>query len=217
MTSTRGLCIGCIAFEGGAGASPETEPESRRGKCALRPELGIIQGSFDACERLHLKRAFKDLGWQAGKPAKRGRARANYDDEAVEVTPRATLNNPTKGNTEGEIDMDRDGLKEVLRELLEEETLYGYPEMAKKYQGGTLLIKPADSELQPKEIPVETFFHKVVMVRDRLRVLEAKVNANDNLSSSEKVELQQYVSKAYGSLTTFNVLFRDKNDHFSSK
>ena len=217
MTSTRGLCIGCLAFEGGAGASPETEPESRRGKCALRPELGIIQGSFDACERLHLKRAFKDLGWQAGKPAKRGRARANYDDEAVEVTPRATLNNPTKGNTEGEIDMDRDGLKEVLRELLEEETLYGYPEMAKKYQGGTLLIKPADSELQPKEIPVETFFHKVVMVRDRLRVLEAKVNANDNLSSSEKVELQQYVSKAYGSLTTFNVLFRDKNDHFSSK
>ncbi len=217
MTAPRGQCIGCIAFEGGGGATIETPPGSRRGKCALRPELGVIHGSFDACERLHLKRAFKDLGWVAGKPAKRGRARATYDDEEVVSTPRATLKNPTKGNTEGEIDMDRDGLKEVLRELLEEETLYGYPEMAKKFQGGTVLIKPADDELQPKEIPVETFFHKVVMVRDRLRVLEAKVNANDNLSSSEKVELQQYVSKAYGSLTTFNVMFRDKNDHFKSK
>ena len=97
--------------------------------------------------------------------------------------------------------MDRDGLKwKFYVSCSSEETLYGYPEMAKKFQGGTILIKPADDELQPKEIPVETFFHKVVMVRDRLRVLEAKVNANDNLSSSEKVELQQYVSKAYGSL-----------------
>ena len=114
--------------------------------------------------------------------------------------------------------MDRDGLKEVLRELPRRGNSSTVTrKWQKSFRVGTILIKLADDELQPKEIPVETFFHKVVMVRDRLRVLEAKVNANDNLSSSEKVELQQYVSKAYGSLTTFNVMFRDKNDHFKSK
>ena len=215
----RGHCIGCIAFGGGAGATPETDPASRRGRCSLRPELGEIQGTFDACERLHLKRSFKHSGWVAGKAAKRGRARSSYreDEEVVILEPRATLGKPTLGDTEGEFDMDRDGLKQVLRGLLEEESLYGYSEMAKKFQGGTIVIKPSDDALQPKEIPVETFFHKIVMVRDRLRVLEAKLNANDKLSASEKAELQQYVSKVYGTLTTFNVLFKDKADHFSSK
>ena len=217
MTAPRGQCIGCIAFEGGGGATVETPLSHDAASARCVRSSASSRGLLTPVSDCTLKRAFKDLGWVAGKPAKRGRARSTYDDEVTVVTPRATLKNPTQGNTEGEIDMDRDGLKEVLRELLEEETLYGYPEMAKKFQGGTILIKPADDELQPKEIPVETFFHKVVMVRDRLRVLEAKVNANDNLSSSEKVELQQYVSKAYGSLTTFNVMFRDKNDHFKSK
>lgn len=113
--------------------------------------------------------------------------------------------------------MDRNGLKQVLRELLEEETLYGYVELGRKWDGGTVILKPADDSLQPKEIPIETLFHKIIMVRDRLRVLEAKLNAHDQLSKSDKVELQQYVTKAYGSLTTFNVLFQSKEDHFSSK
>ncbi len=113
--------------------------------------------------------------------------------------------------------MDRDGLKQVLRELLEEETLAGYPEMTPRWQRGTLVLKPADPGLQPKEVPLETFFHKIVMVRDRLRVLEQKINGHATLSDAEKVEIQQYITKAYGSLTTFNVLFRNKEDQFSSK
>jgi len=113
--------------------------------------------------------------------------------------------------------MDRNGLKQVLRELLEEETLFGYPEMGQRWDGGTLVIKPGDAETQPKEIPLETFFHKIVMVRDRLRVLEAKINGSDALSPQDKIELQGYVSKCYGTLTTFNALFRNKSDHFSSK
>lgn len=113
--------------------------------------------------------------------------------------------------------MDRDGLKQVLREILEEETLYGYPELATRWQDGTIEIKSPNPELQSKELPVEALFHKVVMLRDRLRVLEAKLNGHDKLSDTEKVDLQGYISKCYGTLTTFNVLFQDKADHFSSK
>lgn len=113
--------------------------------------------------------------------------------------------------------MDRNGLKQVLRELLEEETLYGYPELGGRWEGGTIVLRPADDENQPKEIPLDTFFRKIVMLRDRLRVLEAKINGSSKLEAQEKVELQGYISKCYGTLTTFNVLFRDRDDHFRSK
>ena len=113
--------------------------------------------------------------------------------------------------------MDRDGLKQVIREVLEEETLYGYPEMGAKWHDGEVVLKPADPELQGKSIPIDAFFHKIVMIRDRLRVLEAKLNGSKALTEADKVELQQYITRAYGSLTGFNVLFRDKSDHFSTK
>jgi hypothetical protein len=87
-------------------------------------------------------------------------------------------------------------------------------EFANKWIGGTLLMKPGNGELAPKEIPIETFFHKIVMVRDRLRVLEQNINAHKVLSDEEKVDLQQYITRIYGSLTTFNVLFKNQEQHF---
>lgn len=86
--------------------------------------------------------------------------------------------------------------------------------IADKWKGGSMVLKPGDANLSDKEIPLDTFFHKIVMVRDRIRVMEQKINASSNLDDQEKVDLQQYITRIYGSLTTFNVLFTNKSDHF---
>jgi hypothetical protein len=83
-----------------------------------------------------------------------------------------------------------------------------------KWKGGNMLLQPANTELKPKEIPIETFFHKIVMVRDRLRVLEQNINNHPKLDDEDRIDLQQYITRAYGSLTTFNVLFDEKEDYF---
>lgn len=88
------------------------------------------------------------------------------------------------------------------------------PEMSKRFQGGTLSLCPSDPLLPRKDVPVDTFFHKIVMVRDNLRLLEQKINAHKGLSEQEKVEMQHYLTRMAGSLTTFNELFREKSSAF---
>ncbi len=83
-----------------------------------------------------------------------------------------------------------------------------------RWIGGTMILQPADKSLKPKEIPIDDFFHKIVLLRDRLRVLEQNVNSNKKLSDEDKVGIQQYITRCYGSLTTFNVLFKNKENWF---
>ena len=107
-----------------------------------------------------------------------------------------------------------DEFREILRDVIDEEMGLSEARLAQRWQAGTLILKPADAGTKAKEIPVEAFFHKIVMVRDRLRVMEQKINGHPGLSDADKVDLQQYITRIYGSLTTFNILFRDRGDQF---
>lgn len=100
----------------------------------------------------------------------------------------------------------------AVREIRQEEL--PAIELGERWVGGEMVLKPKDAALAAKSVPIETFFHKIVMVRDRLRVMEQQVNAHKGLSDDEKVELQQYITRIYGSLTTFNLLFKSKDDYF---
>ncbi len=113
------------------------------------------------------------------------------------------------------VQLDLESVKDALREVLEAMQLPQRPvDLARRFYGGTIEIRPKDSSQKSKEIPITEFFHKIVMIRDRFRVLEQKINAHAQLSDEDKVELQQYITRCYGSLTTFNILFEDKEDHF---
>jgi uncharacterized radical SAM superfamily protein len=86
--------------------------------------------------------------------------------------------------------------------------------MGDRWTGGKMILVPNRKDLQPKEIPLDGFFHKIVMIRDRLRVLEQKINAHEMFTDEDKVEFHQYITRIYGSLTTFNVLFKNRDDWF---
>ncbi len=126
--------------------------------------------------------------------------------EVVEATPQA-------GDALSLDDVER-ALAGVLQKFVD------FPMMVplgEKWKGGTIILQPGSSELKGKEIPIDTFFHKIVMVRDRLRVLEQNINSHKVLTDEDKVNLQQYITRVYGSLTTFNVLFKQKEDYFTGE
>jgi len=106
-------------------------------------------------------------------------------------------------------------VKAALREVLEEELSAGRCQIASRWDGGKVVLQPFDTTLQSREIPMATFFKKITSVREKLRVLEQKINNSPTLSLEDRLEFQQLITRVYGSLTTFNFLFRDEDDRFT--
>ena len=182
------------------------------GPCRLAVRTGDFPGTAPRCERYLARDAALPSQPPAAPPSRRVSAAPPLRHAGEGVEP-AAAPPPSHADLPQEIlSMTREEFAQAIREVLREETLH--VPLAPKWEGGTVLLKPRDPQLQPKELPLDQLFHKVVMIRDRLRVLEQRINANDKLTDAEKVDLQSYVTKCYGSLTTFNVLFRDERDRF---
>ena len=110
---------------------------------------------------------------------------------------------------------EEDPIKRALREVLDEYGFGGASELAGRWEGGEIVVRSATGAVKEHRLEVDKLFHKVVMIRDRLRVLEQKINAHKTLTTIEKIELQQYVTRCYGSLTSLNFLFKSDEDKFS--
>ncbi|MDB6022881.1 MAG: hypothetical protein JWQ04_2738 [Pedosphaera sp.] len=117
---------------------------------------------------------------------------------------------PLKGFVEGIVEsvIDRLGIEQADTNV---------SELGARWHKGKVVLHPADPALQTKEVPLDVFFHKIVGVRNQLRVLEQKINAHEKLADAEKIEMQQYITRCYGSLTTFNILFKNKEDQFGAE
>lgn len=121
---------------------------------------------------------------------------------------------PDSVTVEGE--MIQEEIREAVRQALRDLLGLGEVVLGNRWTGGTLILKPGKEGIQEKQVPLDSFFHKMVMIRDQLRVLEQKINSHPKLTDEEKVALQHYITRCYGSLTTFNVLFRDKEEGFGA-
>jgi hypothetical protein len=190
------------------------------GPCKLRVRTGDFPGTAPACER-YLSRDAAVPSAPPPAPARRRTARATapvvvHAGGGVAVATSPAPRTPAPAHLpdlpEELTDMTRDEFVQAIREALRDEA--ADVRLAPKWEGGSVVLKPGDPGTQPKEIPLDALLHKVVMIRDRLRVLEQKINAHEKLSDAEKVDIQQYVTRCYGSLTTFNFLFRDEKDRF---
>ncbi len=178
-----------------------------KGECRMMLDRGMFPPSAPTCNHF--------LARDSPLPQKLTPTRSSGRKRNVNPTIRSRPLTAVKEDVEiPELeDMTREELKAILREAISEnqesEVL-----LAPKWEGGKVVLQPSNPELQTKEIPIDALFHKVVMVRDRLRVLEQRINAHSKLSDTEKVEMQQYITRCYGSLTSFNLLFAEKHDYF---
>ena len=147
---------------------------------------------------------------RAERAPRTGAAAADAADDLDDIAP--VLEIP-----EELLDMDADEFRRVLRYVIRDELGVGEVKLSGRWSGGELLLKPGKEGTAEKRIPIESLFHKIVMIRDRLRVLEQKINGHPQLTDEDKVQMQQYVTQCYGSLTTFNVLFAERDDGFTGQ
>jgi hypothetical protein len=202
----------------------EPETDRRCGTCAAftRVHVDAARGRIGECAlevfpppvsaRSTCSR-YRPRGASAPPPPPRaaGEPRGHRGGVAPAIAPAPRRELPK----EIDIDMDIDEFRRVLREVLADELGVGRADLGGRWQGGELVLKPGREGTAEKRVPIEAFFHKIVMLRDRLRVLEQKVNGHDKLTDEDKVQLQQYITACYGTLTTFNVLFAQREEGFT--
>jgi hypothetical protein len=182
------------------------------GPCRLMVRTGDFPGTAPICERYLARDAAVPTRPLSAAPVRRASAAAPLVRHGAEARTLAVVPTVHVDLPEEILSMTREEFAQAIRDVLREETQH--VALAPKWEGGMLVLKPRDPQLQPKEIPLDQLLHKIVMIRDRLRVLEQRINANEKLTDAEKVDMQSYVTKCYGSLTTFNVLFREERDRF---
>lgn len=180
------------------------------GPCRLQPQRGLFPPSAPICD------AYVAKGSAAPAQQHKEPARRNVVKNIAPVVVRKARDPNEQIDLGGEA-MTRQELMEIFREAMSDQAVAEAPALAGKWEGGVIQLIPGKADLQAKELPIDSLFHKVVMARDRLRTLEQKINAHPKLTDAEKVEMQSYITRIYGSLTTFNVLFRDKEDQFTGQ
>jgi hypothetical protein len=198
VTELSGRCGGCARFVRVRELIDENGEVRRAGECLL----GVWPSPLyeeRTCNKYVAKGMFKLEAKQRA---------AKYEPLASKTGP-AWLSLP-----EDLLSMDADEFRAVLKQVLREELATAPVDLSPRFRGGEMVIRPGKEGTQEKRVPLEAFFHKIVMLRDKLRVLESKINGNDKLADEDKVQLQQYITGCYGTLTTFNVLFADKDDGF---
>jgi hypothetical protein len=203
-----GRCGSCAAFT----RARTDERLGRVGECALEIYAPPIKAT-STCAR------YRPKGGPAPPPPRRAAGEPRGGRAFSPAAPRASRElsaTPTRSlPKEIDIDMDTDEFRRVLREVLQDELGLGDAELGARWEGGEIVLRPGKPGTQEKRVSLDTFFHKIVMIRDKLRVLEQKVNGHDKLSAADKVQLQAYITGCYGTLTTFNVLFARREDGFT--
>jgi hypothetical protein len=204
-----GRCGTCARFVRVTETIDENGEVRRKGECLL----GVWPSPLfetSTCSQYVRRGTF------TAKPARPVRTRPNNTR-----TMRSSSSSASHAPIEREIeipeeilDMDKDEFREVLRDVIRDELGVTDVELGGRWQGGEMILKPGKEGTQEKHIPLEALFRKIVSIRDKLRVLEQKVNAHPKLTEEDKLQMQQYVTQCYGSLTTFNVLFAEKGDAF---
>ncbi len=213
VSDYEGRCGGCAAFT----RARDDAARGKIGECALEVFPPPVAAT-STCSR------YRPKGGSAPLPKPRAAGEPRRSSSAPRVTSGAASSRSTSAASapeprplpkEIDIDMDIEDFRRVLRDVLAEELGVSRVDLAPRWEGGELVLVPGKPGTQDKRIPIEAFFHKIVMIRDKLRVLEQKINANEGLTDGEKVSLQQYITGCYGTLTTFNLLFADRDEAFA--